>query len=55
MRSRIQFGDEIVIEQGAEAGRPSILHAPALGSAADVQAVEVGGSVVLPGGGQLQI
>lgn len=53
--ARIRFGDEIVIEQGAEVGRPSTIHARAIGSAEDVQAVEAGGSAVMVGAGQLRI
>jgi trans-2,3-dihydro-3-hydroxyanthranilate isomerase len=50
---RIGFGDEIVIEQGLELGRPSRLHARALGSAARLDALEVGGRAVVIGGGEL--
>ena len=39
-------GEELVIEQGAEIGRPSILHARVDGSAERVEKVEVGGHVV---------
>jgi len=52
---RIGFGDEIVIAQGAEIGRPSTLHARVLGSASNVEAVEVGGSAVVIGGGELRL
>jgi trans-2,3-dihydro-3-hydroxyanthranilate isomerase len=52
---RIPFGVEIVIEQGAEIGRPSKLHARATGSAARVDAVEVGGSAVVIGAGELRL
>ena len=38
---RIAFGDEIVIEQGVEIGRPSTLHARARGSADRLDSVEV--------------
>lgn len=53
--ARIRFGDEIVIEQGAEVGRPSTIHARAIGTAEHIQAVEAGGSAVIIGGGQLRI
>ncbi|MGH9171716.1 MAG: PhzF family phenazine biosynthesis protein [Acidimicrobiales bacterium] len=43
----IAYGDEIVIEQGAEMGRPSILHASAHGSAGAVTRVEVGGAAIV--------
>ena len=52
---RIQFGDEIMIEQGAEVGRPSMLHARAVGSAARVEAVEVGGKAVVIGRGEIRL
>ncbi len=48
---RIAFGDEIVIEQGVEIGRPSTLHARARGSRARLDSVEVGGHAVLVGRG----
>jgi trans-2,3-dihydro-3-hydroxyanthranilate isomerase len=50
---RIAFGEEIEIAQGAEIGRPSLLYAFAGGSAAHVERVEVGGSGVLIGAGEL--
>jgi trans-2,3-dihydro-3-hydroxyanthranilate isomerase len=50
---RISWGEEIVIEQGAEMGRPSTLHARALGSAERLDHVEVGGSSVLVAMGQV--
>lgn len=51
---RIRFGQEIVIEQGAELQRPSSLHARALGSAAQLAAVEVGGSALRVARGEFQ-
>ena len=48
---RIAFGDEIVIEQGVEIGRPSTLHARARGSRDRLDSVEVGGHAVLVGQG----
>lgn len=52
---RIAFGDEIVIEQGAEIGRPSTLHARARGTIDRLDSVEVGGSVVLVGSGSFTV
>ena len=52
---RIAFGDEIVIDQGAEIGRPSTLHARVLGSARNLESVEVGGSAVVIGSGELRL
>jgi len=48
---RVRFGDEILIEQGVELGRPSKLHARAVGSADRVESIEVGGSAVVVGRG----
>ena len=52
---RIAFGDRIEIRQGAELGRPSILHACAEGSAERVERVEVGGSAVVVGRGEYRV
>ncbi len=52
---RIAFGDEIVIEQGAEVGRPSRLHARAEGSAERIERVEVGGSAVVVARGEFAL
>jgi len=52
---RIAFGDEIVIEQGVEIGRPSTLHARALGTRDQLDAVEVGGHAVLVGEGTFRL
>jgi trans-2,3-dihydro-3-hydroxyanthranilate isomerase len=49
---RIAFGDEIQISQGAEIGRPSVLHARAEGSAAAVERVEVAGEAVIVASGE---
>jgi trans-2,3-dihydro-3-hydroxyanthranilate isomerase len=46
---RIAFGDHIEIAQGAELGRPSILHARAVGQSSRVERIEVGGSAVIVG------
>jgi len=50
---RIDFGDEIEIRQGIELGRPSLLHARARGSDRGVEAVEVAGSAVIVGRGEI--
>jgi trans-2,3-dihydro-3-hydroxyanthranilate isomerase len=52
---RIDFGDEIRIEQGAELGRPSTLFARVFGSADAVERVEVGGSAVIVARGEFRI
>jgi trans-2,3-dihydro-3-hydroxyanthranilate isomerase len=52
---RIAWGEEIVIEQGAELGRPSRLHARASGSPEGVTAVEVGGAAVVMGRGEFNV
>ena len=52
---RIAFGDEIVIEQGVEIGRPSTLHACARGSQDRLDSVEVGGNVVRVGKGTFNL
>jgi trans-2,3-dihydro-3-hydroxyanthranilate isomerase len=52
---RIAFGDEIVIEQGVEIGRPSILHARALGRGDRLERVEVGGHTVIVGQGTFRL
>jgi trans-2,3-dihydro-3-hydroxyanthranilate isomerase len=44
---RIAFGDDIEIRQGAEIGRPSLLHARVEGSADRVERILVGGSAVI--------
>ena len=44
---RIAFGDEIVISQGAEIGRPSTLYATAHGSRDAITRVEVAGTAVV--------
>jgi trans-2,3-dihydro-3-hydroxyanthranilate isomerase len=52
---RIGFGEEIVIEQGVEVGRPCTLHARVDGSADSIERVEVGGSAVVVGRGEIQL
>jgi trans-2,3-dihydro-3-hydroxyanthranilate isomerase len=49
---RIAFGEEIEIRQGAEIGRPSLLHARCDGSPAGIDRVEVGGAAVIVGSGR---
>jgi trans-2,3-dihydro-3-hydroxyanthranilate isomerase len=49
---RIRFGDEILIEQGAEIGRPSKLYARAIGSAERLERIDVGGSAVVVARGE---
>jgi trans-2,3-dihydro-3-hydroxyanthranilate isomerase len=50
----IAFGDEIVVTQGVEIGRPSTLHARADGTAAAVERIEVGGSAVVVARGEFR-
>jgi trans-2,3-dihydro-3-hydroxyanthranilate isomerase len=52
---RIEFGAEIEISQGMEIARPSLLLACAHGSAEQVESVQVGGSAVIVGRGELLI
>lgn len=52
---RLAFGDAIRIEQGAELGRPSVLHARVIGSAEAVERVEVGGSAVVVARGEFRV
>jgi trans-2,3-dihydro-3-hydroxyanthranilate isomerase len=49
---RIRFGEEIEIHQGAEISRPSVLFARAVGSAEQIQRVEVRGSAVMVASGR---
>jgi trans-2,3-dihydro-3-hydroxyanthranilate isomerase len=51
----IAFGQAIEIEQGAEIGRPSLLRACATGVADALQAVEVGGAVVVLARGEFAL
>jgi trans-2,3-dihydro-3-hydroxyanthranilate isomerase len=53
--ARIAFGDEIVIDQGAEIGRPSTLRARARGSRDRLESVEVGGEAVIVGQGTFRL
>ena len=52
---RIAWGDEIVISQGAEIGRPSTLYARAEGSAERIDRIEVGGSAVVVARGEFRL
>src|SRR5436309_95378 len=52
---RIAFGDEIVISQGAELGRPSTLYATAEGEGDRIDRVEVGGSAVIVARGEVGV
>ena len=51
----IAWGEEIVIAQGVEMGRPSTLHARAEGEEGLIDAVEVGGSAVVVARGELRL
>jgi trans-2,3-dihydro-3-hydroxyanthranilate isomerase len=52
---RIPWGEEMVIVQGVEMGRPSTLHARADGGDGLVDAVEVGGAAVVVARGELRL
>jgi len=52
---RVEAGEEIEIEQGAELGRPSRLYARAFGTAARTERVEVGGSAVVVARGEFRL
>lgn len=52
---RIPFGEQIEIRQGAEIGRPSTLYARIEGSKDRVERVEVAGSAVVVGHGELHV
>jgi len=51
----IGWGEEIVIAQGVEMGRPSALHARAEGGEGLIDAVEVGGSAVVVARGEFRL
>jgi trans-2,3-dihydro-3-hydroxyanthranilate isomerase len=51
----IDWGEEIVIVQGVEIGRPSTLHARAEGGDGLIDAVEVGGSAVVVARGEFRL
>ncbi|MDH4345053.1 MAG: PhzF family phenazine biosynthesis protein [Thermoleophilia bacterium] len=52
---RIEWGQEIVVTQGAEIGRPSTLFARAEGEGGSIAAVEVGGSAVIVARGEFRL
>jgi trans-2,3-dihydro-3-hydroxyanthranilate isomerase len=52
---RIAWGEEIVISQGAEIGRPSTLYARAEGGPEGATLVEVGGSAVVVARGEFAV
>jgi trans-2,3-dihydro-3-hydroxyanthranilate isomerase len=52
---RTGFGDRIEIRQGAEIGRPSVLHACAEGSAERIERVLVGGAAVFVATGEYRL
>ena len=52
---RTEWGADIVIEQGVEMGRRSILHARADGADGGIEAVEVGGSAVVVARGEFRL
>jgi trans-2,3-dihydro-3-hydroxyanthranilate isomerase len=52
---RIAYGDEIIIAQGAEVGRPCTLHARITGSAERLERVDVGGHAVVIGRGEIEL
>jgi trans-2,3-dihydro-3-hydroxyanthranilate isomerase len=52
---QIPWGEEIVISQGAEIGRPSTLHARAHGGDGLIDAVEVGGQAVTVARGEFRV
>jgi trans-2,3-dihydro-3-hydroxyanthranilate isomerase len=51
----IEWGEEIVIAQGVEMGRPSTLHARAEGGDGLIDAVEVGGAAVIVARGEFRL
>ncbi len=51
----VEWGTQIMVEQGAEIGRPSTLYARAAGGAGGIEAVEVGGSAVVVARGEFRI
>jgi trans-2,3-dihydro-3-hydroxyanthranilate isomerase len=53
--AKLSFGDTLHIEQGTEIWRPSELYARVSGSANAIESVEVGGSAVIVGRGELRI
>jgi trans-2,3-dihydro-3-hydroxyanthranilate isomerase len=54
-QGRLDWGREIVIEQGDELGRPSRLHARVVGAGDAATSVEVGGAAVIMGRGEFNV
>jgi trans-2,3-dihydro-3-hydroxyanthranilate isomerase len=52
---QIDFGEEIVIRQGEEIGRPSKLYAAVYGTADGIERIEVGGGAVIVGEGRYRV
>lgn len=52
---QIPWGEEIVLDQGLELGRPSRLHARADGADGLIEAVEVGGAAVIVARGEFRL
>jgi trans-2,3-dihydro-3-hydroxyanthranilate isomerase len=52
---RVEAGEEVEIEQGAELNRPSRLHARAFGTRERIERVEVGGSAVVVARGEFRL
>jgi trans-2,3-dihydro-3-hydroxyanthranilate isomerase len=52
---QVSFGEQIEIRQGAEIGRPSVLHATAVGEDERVDSVEVGGTALIVAEGRFRI
>jgi trans-2,3-dihydro-3-hydroxyanthranilate isomerase len=52
---RLDYGEEIKIEQGAEIGRPSMLFARVHGIGDVVERIEVGGSAVIVARGEFRL
>jgi len=51
----VPWGEEVVVSQGAEIGRPSTLYGRAVGSADAIEQVEVGGSAVVVARGEFRL
>ncbi len=52
---QVDWGAEVVITQGVEMGRPSVLHARAEGQDGEITGVEVGGSAVTVARGEFRL
>jgi trans-2,3-dihydro-3-hydroxyanthranilate isomerase len=52
---QIEWGEEIVLAQGASIGRPSVLHARVEGGSGLIDQVEVGGSAVVVARGEFRL